>query len=51
MAGIDQSNQTISLAHSQAQVTCDEEKAQRDVGFALNSLREKAQEHHNGLPR
>ncbi|GJU30577.1 hypothetical protein Tco_1174166 [Tanacetum coccineum] len=31
MAGIDQSNQRISLAHSQAQATCDEEKAQRDV--------------------
>ncbi|GJX13840.1 hypothetical protein Tco_0205598, partial [Tanacetum coccineum] len=38
MAGIDQSNQRISLAHSQAQATCDEEKAQRDVGFALNAL-------------
>ncbi|GJX89867.1 putative ribonuclease H-like domain-containing protein [Tanacetum coccineum] len=38
MAGIDQSNQRISLAHSQAQATCDEEKAQRDVGFTLNAL-------------
>ncbi|GJX82117.1 hypothetical protein Tco_0331598, partial [Tanacetum coccineum] len=38
MAGIDQSSQRISLAHSQAQATYDEEKAQRDVGFALNTL-------------
>ncbi|GJR49839.1 reverse transcriptase domain-containing protein [Tanacetum coccineum] len=43
MAGIDQSNQRISLAHSQAQATCDEEKAQRDVGFALNTLSKQAQ--------
>ncbi|GJV55544.1 hypothetical protein Tco_1456549 [Tanacetum coccineum] len=43
MAGIDQSNQRISLAHSQAQATCDEEKAQRDVGFALNTLSKQTQ--------
>ncbi|GJX77436.1 hypothetical protein Tco_0324247 [Tanacetum coccineum] len=43
MAGIDQSNQRISLAHSQAQATCDEEKAQRDVGFALITLSKQAQ--------
>ncbi|GJR84872.1 retrovirus-related pol polyprotein from transposon TNT 1-94 [Tanacetum coccineum] len=43
MAGIDQSNQRISLAHSQAQATCDEEKAQRDVGFALNALSKQTQ--------
>ncbi|GJY97096.1 hypothetical protein Tco_0514006 [Tanacetum coccineum] len=43
MAGIDQSNQRISLAHSQAQATCDKEKAQRDVGFALNTLSKQTQ--------
>ncbi|GJS25096.1 hypothetical protein Tco_0453728 [Tanacetum coccineum] len=43
MARIDQSNQRISLAHSQAQATCDEEKAQRDVGFALNALSKQSQ--------
>ncbi|GJW34015.1 hypothetical protein Tco_0054047 [Tanacetum coccineum] len=43
MAGIDQSNQRISLAHSQAQATCDEEKAQRDMGFALNALSKQTQ--------
>ncbi|GJU26655.1 hypothetical protein Tco_1165276 [Tanacetum coccineum] len=43
MAGIDQSNQRISLAHSQAQATCDEEKAQRGMGFALNALSKQTQ--------
>ncbi|GJY51149.1 hypothetical protein Tco_0441996 [Tanacetum coccineum] len=43
MAGIDQSNQRISLAHSQAQATCDEEKAQRGMGFALNTLSKQTQ--------